>query len=37
MITSGSPSGARPVVLAMHTHLIHGHPYDPRTIRENNT
>ncbi|QBZ73424.1 hypothetical protein SEA_HEATHER_54 [Streptomyces phage Heather] len=37
VILSGSTSGARPVVLAMHTHMVHGHPYDPRTIRENAT
>lgn len=37
VITSGSTSGARPVVLAMHTHLIHGHPNDPRTIRKSPT
>jgi hypothetical protein len=34
VIMSGSVSGARPVVVAMNTHLVHGHPYDPRTIRK---
>lgn len=33
VIRSGDPSSARPVVLAMHTHMIYGHPQDPRTIR----
>lgn len=29
-ITAGSPPMARAVVLDMHTHMIHGHPKDPR-------
>jgi hypothetical protein len=30
VIESGDPSGTRPVVVAMHTHMIYGHPHDPR-------
>lgn len=34
-VSVGSPPMARCVVLDMRTHMIYGHPYDPRTIREN--
>jgi len=34
VIKAGDKSHVRPVIVAMHTHMIYGHPHDPRTIRE---